>query len=100
MARMLTIGRLAEYAGVTAKAIRNYHERGLLAEPERDASGYRRYTAEDATDLVKIRTLAQAGVPLARVRDLLDADDETLAAAIAEIDRDIADRIARLRRTR
>ncbi|MCP2365393.1 DNA-binding transcriptional MerR regulator [Nonomuraea thailandensis] len=97
---MFTIGRLADYAGVTTKAIRHYHERGLLAEPARDSSGYRRYTAQHAIELVKIRTLAQAGVPLARIKDLLDADTDTLTAAIAEIDRDLDDRIARLRRTR
>ncbi|MFI7416452.1 MerR family transcriptional regulator [Nonomuraea sp. NPDC049684] len=97
---MLTIGQLADYAGVTVKAIRHYHERGLLAEPDRDSSGYRRYTAEDAIDLVKIRTLAHAGVPLARVKDLLDADPDALAAAIAEIDHDLEDRIAQLLRTR
>jgi DNA-binding transcriptional MerR regulator len=97
---MITIGRLADYAGVTAKAIRHYHERGLLAEPARDSSGYRRYTAQDAVDLVKIRTLASAGVPLARIKDLLGADVDTLTAAIAEIDDDLQDRIALLRRTR
>ncbi|AQZ69519.1 Transcriptional regulator, MerR family [[Actinomadura] parvosata subsp. kistnae] len=97
---MLTIGQLADYAGVTIKAVRHYHQRGLLAEPGRDVSGYRRYTAKDAIDLVKIRTLAQAGVPLARIKDLLDADADTLAAAIAEIDHDLEDRIAQLRRTR
>ncbi|MEU7138621.1 MerR family transcriptional regulator [Nocardia sp. NPDC046473] len=97
---MITIGRLAEYAGVTIKAIRHYHERGLLAEPDRDSSGYRRYTAQDAVDLIKIRTLAEAGVPLARIKDLHDADPDTLTAAIAEIDRDLRDRIAQLRRTR
>ncbi|MGW2158870.1 MerR family transcriptional regulator [Nonomuraea sp. NPDC001699] len=97
---MLTIGQLADYAGVTTKAIRHYHERGLLAEPDRDSSGYRRYTADDAVDLVKIRTLARAGVPLARVKDLLDADPEALAAAIAEIDHNLEDRIAQLLRTR
>ncbi|ETK37548.1 MerR family transcriptional regulator [Microbispora sp. ATCC PTA-5024] len=97
---MLTIGRLADYAGVTIKAIRHYHERGLLPEPVRDSSGYRRYTAKDAVDLVKIRILADAGVPLARVKDLLDAGPGTLTAAIAEIDRDLQDRIARLRRIR
>ncbi|MEV0051844.1 MerR family transcriptional regulator [Saccharopolyspora shandongensis] len=86
---MLTIGRLADYAGVTTKTIRHYHERGLLAEPDRDSSGYRRYTAKDALDLVKIRTLADAGVPLARIKDLLDADPDALAAAIAEIDHDL-----------
>lgn len=97
---MITIGRLAKYAGVTIKTIRHYHERGLLAEPDRDSSGYRRYTAQDAIDLVKIRTLADAGVPLARIEDLRDADPDTLTAAIAEIDRDLRDRIAQLRRTR
>jgi DNA-binding transcriptional MerR regulator len=100
MSSMITIGRLADYAGVTIKAIRHYHGRGLLAEPDRDSSGYRRYTAQDAIDLVKIRTLADAGVPLARIKDLLDADPDALTAAIAEIDRDLRDRIAQLRRTR
>lgn len=97
---MLTIGQLADYAGVTIKAIRHYHGRGLLTEPDRDVSGYRRYTAEDAITLVKIRTLATAGVPLARIKDLLDAEPETLTAAIVEIDRDLEDRIAQLGRTR
>jgi DNA-binding transcriptional MerR regulator len=97
---MITIGRLADYAGVTVKAVRHYHERGLLAEPGRDSSGYRRYTAQHAIDLVKIRTLAAAGVPLARIKDLLDADEATLATAIAEIDDDLEERIAQLRRTR
>ncbi|MEW9550686.1 MerR family transcriptional regulator [Nonomuraea sp. NPDC050783] len=97
---MLTIGQLADYAGVTTKTIRHYHERGLLAEPGRDSSGYRRYTAGHAVDLVKIRTLAQAGVPLARVKDLLDAGPGALAAAIAEIDRELEERMARLRRAR
>ncbi|WP_433579187.1 MerR family transcriptional regulator [Nocardia brasiliensis] len=97
---MITIGRLADFAGVSTKAIRHYHERGLLPEPDRDSSGYRRYTAQDAIDLVKIRTLAEAGVPLARVKNLLDTDPETLAAAIAEIDRDVRKRMTQLRRTR
>ncbi|MFI6920054.1 MerR family transcriptional regulator [Nonomuraea spiralis] len=97
---MITIGRLADYAGVTVKAVRHYHQRGLIAEPDRDSSGYRRYTAQDAVDLIKIRTLAGAGVPLARVKELLDADQDTFASAVAEIDRDLQERIAQLRHTR
>lgn len=100
MSSMLTIGQIADYAGVTIKAIRHYHERGLLAEPDRDSSGYRRYTAEDAVNLVKIRTLAHAGVPLARIKDLLDADPERFSAAIVEIDHHLQDRIAQLGETR
>jgi DNA-binding transcriptional MerR regulator len=43
--RQLTIGQLAAYAHVTIKAVRHFHQRGLLQEPPRDASGYRRYGA-------------------------------------------------------
>ncbi|TDC21060.1 MerR family transcriptional regulator [Streptomyces sp. 8K308] len=83
---MLTIGELASYAGVTVRAVRHYHATGLLPEPERDHSGYRRYGADAVVELIRIRTLAEAGVPLARVRELLRADEAEFAAAVAEID--------------
>ena len=96
----ITISQLAGYAGVTIKAVRHYHQRGLLAEPPRDSSGYRRYTAEHAIDLVKIKTLAEAGVPLARIKALLAANPDQFAAAIGEIDRTLQERARELRRTR
>ena len=65
---MLTISQLAAYAGVTTRAVRHYHQIGLLPEPERDASGYRRYGATAVVSLIKIRTLANAGVPLSSDR--------------------------------
>lgn len=97
---LLTIGRLAHYAGVTIKAVRVYHERGLLPEPPRDASGYRRYDAGHAIQLVKIKTLGEAGVPLARIKELLTADDDRFAAAIDEIDRALRTKADEIRRTR
>ena len=97
---MLTIGRLASYAGVTIRAVRHYHQIGLLLEPERDASGYRTYDAVAVVRLIRIRTLAEAGVPLARVRELLDADPETFAAATTEIDRQLRAQIRALREHR
>jgi DNA-binding transcriptional MerR regulator len=97
---VITIGQLAAYAGVTIRAVRHYHRRGLLEEPPRDSSGYRRYSARHAIELVKIRTLAEAGVPLARVRELLAADPDRFTAAIAEIDRSLQERAEELRRTR
>lgn len=84
---MLTISQLADYAGVTVRTVRHYHAVGLLPEPERDRSGYRRYDAAAVVDLVRIRTLAEAGVPLSRVAELLDAGDDEFAAAVEEIDR-------------
>lgn len=83
---MLTISQLAAYAGVTVRAVRHYHSKGLLPEPERDHSGYRRYDAAAVVQLIRIRTLAEAGVPLARIQELLAADDEAFATAIDEID--------------
>jgi len=97
---VITIGQLADYAGVTIKAVRHYHQRGLLAEPPRDASGYRRYTAQHAVELVKIRTLAEAGVPLARIDELLAAEPDRFSAAIIEIDRQLRERADELLRTR
>jgi DNA-binding transcriptional MerR regulator len=97
---VITIGQLAAYVGVTIKAVRHYHRRGLLAEPPRDASGYRRYTAQDAIDLIKIKTLAEAGVPLARIKELLAAGPEDFAAAITDIDRNLLERAEQLLRTR
>ncbi|HUZ71005.1 MAG TPA: MerR family transcriptional regulator [Candidatus Saccharimonadales bacterium] len=96
---MITIGQLARYARVSTKTVRVYHDKGLLAEPARDASGYRRYTAQNAIDLIKIRTLAEAGVPLARIRALTTAPDEAFRHALTEIHGNLTDRIRGLRRT-
>lgn len=93
---VLTIGQLARYVGVSTKTVRVYHAKGLLPEPERDASGYRRYPAQAVADLVRIRTLAEAGVPLKQIREL-GSDD--LAHALAGIDADLSARIRQLRDT-
>jgi DNA-binding transcriptional MerR regulator len=79
---MLTIGQLAAYAGVTVRAVRHYHQIGLLPEPERDASGYRRYGARAVVSLIKIRILANAGVPLSRIGQMLEADAPAFAEAV------------------
>ncbi len=84
---MLTISQLASYAGVTVRAVRHYHAKGLLPEPERDHSGYRRYDAGAVVELIRIRTLADAGVPLSRVKELLAADEVEFGAAVDDIDR-------------
>jgi DNA-binding transcriptional MerR regulator len=97
---VLTIGQLASYAGVTIRAVRHYHQIGLLQEPERNASGYRTYNAVAVVRLIRIRTLAEAGVPLARVRELLDADPQTFAAATAGIDRQLRAQIRALQEHR
>ncbi|WP_045741099.1 MerR family transcriptional regulator [Actinoplanes rectilineatus] len=97
---MLTIGRLASYAGVTVRAVRHYHQIGLLPEPERDSSGYRSYGATAVVSLIRIRTLADAGVPLSQISSLLDADEATFAAAVQRIDDRLSSEITRLETSR
>ena len=97
---MLTIGQLAAYAGVTVRAVRHYHQIGLLPEPERDASGYRRYGATAVVSLIKIRTLANAGVPLSQIGQMLEADASTFAEAVQRIDSHLRDEIERLETSR
>ena len=97
---MLTIGQLAAYAGVTTRAVRHYHQIGLLPEPERDASGYRRYGATAVVSLIKIRTLANAGVPLSSIAELLQADAAAFAEAVQRIDGRLRDEIGRLEASR
>lgn len=97
---MLTIGQLASYAGVTVRAIRHYHQIGLLAEPDRDRSGYRSYDAAAVVRLIRIRVLTDAGVPLARVQELLVAGPDEFARAVEEIDKALSADIRRLQTNR
>ena len=97
---MLTISQLARYAGVSVRTVRWYHQRGLLSEPSRDGSGYRRYDGQAVIDLVRISTLAGAGVPLARVGELLHADEAEFKAAVIELDAELATRIDELQQRR
>lgn len=92
----LTIGQLAAHAGVTVRAVRHYHQRGLLREPERDVSGYRRYDAQAVVDLIRIKTLSEAGVPLARIEELLTAGPAEFAEAVSQIDRALRKKIRQL----
>jgi DNA-binding transcriptional MerR regulator len=97
---MLTISQLAAYAGVTVRAVRHYHHIGLLPEPERDASGYRRYGAMAVVSLIKIRTLANAGVPLSQIAELLQADAAAFAESVRRIDDQLRDEVERLEASR
>ncbi|HZE40367.1 MAG TPA: MerR family transcriptional regulator [Stackebrandtia sp.] len=96
MAGGVTISQAAAFAGVTVKTVRHYHRLGLVAEPDRDSSGYRRYGSAELLRLVQVRTLAEAGVPLAEIGDLLDADPERFAADVADVKARLAERIAEL----
>ncbi|MEU9443474.1 MerR family transcriptional regulator [Streptomyces sp. NPDC048304] len=92
----LTIGQAAAFAGVTVKTVRHYHRLGLVDEPERDSSGYRRYGSSDLLRIVQVRTLAGGGVPLAEIGDLLAADPERFSSALDDVERRLTERIEEL----
>ncbi|UBU08467.1 MerR family transcriptional regulator [Nonomuraea gerenzanensis] len=92
----VTIGQAAAFVGVTVKTVRHYHKLGLVKEPERDSSGYRRYGSAELLRLVQVRTLAAAGVPLAEVGPLLDADATLFATALTDVERQLTERIEEL----
>lgn len=93
----LSIGEAARLAGVTTRAVRHYHAVGLLPEPERDSSGYRRYCAADLIALVRVTRLRALGVPIARIAERMGPDDKSpLTAWIGELADELDAEIARL----
>ena len=85
--RQVKIGDAAAFAGTTPRAIRHYHQIGLLREPERGGDGRRRYGYDDMIRLLWIRKMAEAGI---RLDDMRAAFDET---------RDIEENLGRLEET-
>ena len=92
----VTIGQAAAFADITIKTVRHYHKLGLVGEPARDSSGYRRYRSADLLRLVQVRTLAAAGVPLAGIGPLLDSDAASFAGILLDVERHLTERIAEL----
>jgi MerR family transcriptional regulator, redox-sensitive transcriptional activator SoxR len=75
----LSIGQVAEQAGVSVSAIRFYERNGLLPEPER-LGGKRRFAGDTVQRLGVIDVAKQAGFSLGEVRVLLDSIDQGASA--------------------
>jgi DNA-binding transcriptional MerR regulator len=67
----MKIGELTAHAGCDVQTVRYYEREGLLDEPTREASGYRRYGEQDLTRLGFIRHCRALDIPLGEVRQLL-----------------------------
>lgn len=76
----LTIGELAERAGVTVKTVRFYSDRGLLPASGRSTGGHRRYGLEALDRLRLIRSLRELGLPLPEVRRVVESQDDDRTA--------------------
>jgi DNA-binding transcriptional MerR regulator len=96
----LSVTKVAEVVGLTPRAVRYYHSIGLVPEPPRDGSGYRRYGGKEVIELVRVARLRALGMPLPQIAQRVGAaedDDVSLADALGaladELDAEI-DRIA------
>lgn len=102
-----TIGQAAQAAGVTARAVRLYESRGLIAAPSRTEAGYRLFTDDDVDTLKFIRGGRTLGLPLDAIGEIIELAKRAspcertcalLDERISEIDAAIAD-LQRLRRS-
>lgn len=82
---LMTIGDFARASRLTTKALRFYHESGLLTPASVDErSGYRRYAPEQVADAQIIRALRALDVPVDTISEVLTAGEvETRSALIA-----------------
>ena len=73
----LTIGALADAAGVNVETIRFYQRRHLLAEPVRALGSIRRYGEAELARVRFIKAAQRLGFSLDEVAELLELEDGT-----------------------
>ncbi|WYB30119.1 MerR family transcriptional regulator [Streptomyces sp. SM1P] len=104
--RQVKIGDAAAFAGCTPRAIRHYHEIGLLPEPDRGGDDRRRYGYEDMIRLLWIRRMADAGIALEDIREAFAEDPadahggDGIEAVLERVEEALAAQEAELRRQR
>jgi DNA-binding transcriptional MerR regulator len=73
---LVTIGQFSKMTYLSVKALRHYHDVGLLEPTAVDpSSGYRLYSAGQAATAQAIRRFRDLDMPLDRIRAVLDAPD-------------------------
>ena len=90
---------IAELAGTSLRAVRHYHEVGLLAEPERRSNGYKQYGVAHLVRVLRIKRLTDLGFSLAQIAAMGDADDHP-EEALRTLDAELSETIERLQRIR
>ena len=81
----------AELAGVHPQTLRIYERRGLL-QPARTTGGNRRYSNADIQRLLRISELAEAGMNLEGIRQVLELEAHVaqLRVEVAQLQRELA----------
>ncbi|WP_298814935.1 MerR family transcriptional regulator [uncultured Sphingomonas sp.] len=93
------ISEVARRTGLTTRALRFYETRGLV-RPLRTAAGRRHYGAGELARLHAVVALKRAGLPLARIGEVLGARSIDLAALVAAQLAEVEARAAALAQTR
>jgi DNA-binding transcriptional MerR regulator len=99
----LSVTKVAEVTGLTPRAVRYYHSIGLVPEPPRDGSGYRRYGGKEVIELVRVARLRALGMPLPQIAERVSAtevDDVSLADALGVLADELDAEIERIVVTR
>ncbi|TDD04211.1 MerR family transcriptional regulator [Saccharopolyspora terrae] len=91
--------QVADLAGTTVKAVRHYHEIGLLDMPERSSNGYKKYGVSHLIRLVQIKRLSDLGLPLSQIAAMGNAGEDP-TEAITVLDAELEATIQRLTRIR
>jgi DNA-binding transcriptional MerR regulator len=83
MDALLSIGDFSRMTFLTVKALRHYHDVGLLEPARTDpSSGYRYYRPEQVSEARLIRRLRDLDLPVDDVRTVLQAPDEATRNAV------------------
>ncbi|WP_353253398.1 MerR family DNA-binding protein [Salinisphaera sp. PC39] len=91
MKHELTIGKVAQAAGVNLQTVRYYQRRGLIGQPPKPLSGYRRYSPATVDRIHFIKRAQALGFSLAEIGELLELGDGCCADVrrVAEHQRDL-----------
>jgi DNA-binding transcriptional MerR regulator len=94
-AQFLNASEAAMRLGVSAKALRLYEQRGLIA-PVRTAAGWRAYGPPEMARAAEIVALRQLGLSLSQVARVLGGDSDSLEPALAAHQAALEDRVHQL----
>ncbi|MEU2562469.1 MerR family transcriptional regulator [Streptomyces longispororuber] len=92
---------MAELAGTSLRAVRHYHEIGLLEEPERRSNGYKQYGVSHLVRLLRIKRLTALGLSLSQIADMREGPDSAPDQRdLRALDAELAATIERLQHAR
>jgi DNA-binding transcriptional MerR regulator/effector-binding domain-containing protein len=80
---LMSIGTFSRASLLSTKALRHYHDLGLLVPAEVDRrTGYRAYRASQLADALLVRRLRDLDVPLEEIRAVMEGHDPAVAADV------------------